>query len=137
MSDDVPPPRWTPSPPLPLEAKTNPGGLATNAYVKQKLKAKGRVDNIKTGGVGLGVLLAAVTFLDKRVAAQTDSGMKGVVEVQKGQDARVTTLEKRSDRTDALLDVQNQKIDLLLNAARVPLRLRPDPVPPLEPDGGK
>lgn len=79
----------------------------------------------------VGAVAATVTvtliFIDNRVLAQTtqanavqDAKLSAVV-------SRVETLEKRFDRFDT-------KMDLMLDAQRVPAALRP---PPLVLDGGK
>jgi hypothetical protein len=75
-------------------------------------------------GVVLVAVVASIVFVDNRVAAQTDAGVAVIKAENKAMDARVTTLEKRFDRFD-------QKMDLLLDAQRVPEWKRPPPL-----DGG-
>lgn len=73
---------------------------------------------------GLGVV-TAIIFVDNRVAAQTAKSAEVVTEKHDALRARVETLEKRFDRFDA-------KMDLMLDAQRVPQSIRPPPL-----DGGK
>ena len=76
------------------------------------------------GGSLVAGIVAAITFVDNRVAAQVDAGVRVQAAELKAIDARVTTMEKRLDRVD-------DKLDLLLDAARVPQWKRPPPL-----DGG-
>jgi hypothetical protein len=157
MSEPVPPPTFTPPPggersrPVedaqdPMEV-TNPGfPLFQYDYLKRKLSELDghfeqnlkRHDNkltvrsimVAVGAVTAGVI-AAVLFVDNRVAAQTDAGIKGVVEQVKGQDARLTTLEKRFDRFDEKLDRASEQNEIMLDRLGVPKWKRPPPL-----DGG-
>lgn len=79
---------------------------------------------IAVASVAVGTV-TAIIFVDNRVRAETDAGMQVQAAELKAVDARVTTLEKRFDRFDA-------KMDLLLDANRVPQSVRPPPV-----DGGR
>ena len=73
-------------------------------------------------------MATTIIFIDNRVAAQTDAGMRVQAAEQKAVDARVTTLEKRFDRFEERTDKQ---MNLLLDVARVPGAMRPPPL-----DGG-
>lgn len=103
------------------EPKTDPGLQA--AFMRHDNKLTMRSIVIAAGTLATG-LAAVLVFLDNRVAAQTDAGVAVMRAEQKAIDARVTTMEKRLDRVD-------DKLDLLLDAARVPQWKRPPPL-----DGG-
>lgn len=121
---EVPPPAASPRPPLnPLdEMKTDPSLHAALQRHDNKLTVRSVF--IAVGAVATGVI-AGLMFIDARVAAAADAGVRVVTAEQKGLDARVTTLEKRFDRFDT-------KLDLALDAMRVPQWKRP----PSE-DGGQ
>jgi hypothetical protein len=136
---------------MPNEEPTNPGLMVGPEYVKRKLAAtqaatraemhaefqqKGRHDWFRTAGVLISALAASVFFVDRRVEAQTDAGVRVVNETIKAQDARLTTLEKRFDRYDAKLDRQSDQLELALDALRVPESKRPAPLPSTA-DGGR
>ncbi len=131
-------PRTTPKPYREdddAEPTTNPGMTVDVAYLKRKLaeelaESEKHVKNsgwIRSGALLLGLigtiglgyqwLLNEARAQARREIAATDAGLKGL-------DARVTTTEKRLDRID-------DKLDLALDALRVPLSKRPPPV-----DGG-
>ena len=116
-------PRPSPQPPLnPLdEMKTDPALHA--ALQRHDNKLTWRSVFIAVCAVAMSVT-TAILFIDNRVAAQTDAGVRVISAEQKAIDARVTTLEKRFDRFDA-------KLDLALDAMRVPQSVRPPPI-----DGG-
>lgn len=120
---DVPRPAQGPRPPSPPleEPQTDPSLSAALARHDNKLTVRSVL--IAAGAVASGVVLA-LNFVDNRVAAQTDAGVAVIKAEQKAVDARVTTMEKRLDRVD-------DKLDLLLDAARVPQWKRPAPL-----DGG-
>ena len=104
------------------EPQTDPRLQAAFARHEQKL-------TLRSVGFAIaavaGTVVAGILFVDNRVAAQTDAGVAVIKAEQKGLDARVTTMEKRLDRVD-------DKLDLLLDAARVPQWKRPAPL-----DGGR
>ena len=158
MSEDwnraTPKPIASPVPPEAAEGDTNPGIQVDVGYLKQKLeqvrhaaraevheefKAKGRRDWLRDIVIAIGAVAAAVVaaiiFVDNRVAAQTDAGVRVEHETLKAQDARLTTLEKRFDRYDAKQDRQTELIEAVADQLRVPESRRPAPVPPL--DGGR
>ena len=136
------PPRASPTPGyppgLPHESPTNPGLHITAEYLWNKLDAERaeraeeekRLKNsgwIRTaisvatvlGAVGTGflVVLNEARAQARQEVARTDAGMAG-------HEARIQTVEKRVDRID-------DKLDLVLDALRVPEWKRPKPV-----DGG-
>jgi hypothetical protein len=123
MADRVPPPapsRQVPAPPL-EEPLTDPSLHA--ALSRHDNKNTWRSIIIAGGALVTGVATFFV-FIDARIAHATDAGVAVLKAEQKGIDARVTTMEKRVDRID-------DKLDLLLDAARVPQWKRPPPL-----DGG-
>jgi hypothetical protein len=79
---------------------------------------------VAISAVGAGVV-ASILFIDNRVRAETDAGVAVMTEKHEALKVRVETLEKRFDRFD-------QKLDLVLDAQRVPQWKRPPPM-----DGGK
>jgi hypothetical protein len=103
------------------EPRTDPSLHAALRRHDNKLTLRSFV--IAAGALATGVA-SVLMFLDNRVAAATDAGVAVLKAEQKGLDARTTTLEKRLDRVD-------DKLDLLLDAARVPQWKRPPPL-----DGG-
>jgi hypothetical protein len=117
------PPRASPRPPAPPleEPLTDPSLHA--ALARHDNKLTWRSIFIAVGAVASGVVLGII-FIDNRVQAQTDAGVRVVQAEQKAIEARVQTLEKRFDRFD-------QKMDLMLDAQRVPDWKRPPPL-----DGG-
>lgn len=118
------------APELPDEPKTDPGSMVDADYVKRKLEQQGHKLTLRSMAAAIAAVattvVAGLIFIDNRVAAQTDAGVRVLDAQQKGIDARVTTMEKRLDRVD-------DKLDLLLDAARVPKWKRPVP---LTADGG-
>ncbi len=103
------------------DQKTDPNLHAALRRHDNKLTLRSFV--IAAGALATGVA-SVLMFRDDRVAAATDAGVAVLKAEQKGLDARTTTLEKRLDRVD-------DKLDLLLDAARVPAWKRPPPL-----DGG-
>jgi hypothetical protein len=148
MGDRPPPPRASPR--LQLERDdeqqdsselTNPGfPIHQYEYLKDKLgeldehfentlkkhdnKLTWRSVAVAISAVGAGVV-ASILFIDNRVRAETDAGVAVMTEKHEALKVRVETLEKRFDRFD-------QKLDLVLDAQRVPQWKRPPPM-----DGGK
>jgi len=121
-----PPPAASPRPPKLHEGKTDPAIRIIRPWMEEALK---RHDNkltlrsvlVAAAAVATSVI-AGIIFIDNRVSAQTDAGMRATAAELKGQDARVTTLEKRFDRFEERTDKQ---MNLLLDAARVPEMKRP------------
>lgn len=110
----------SPQPPANPPEKTRTGEF--RAVVQPMLDAHDNKLTIRSvliavGSVAIGTVTALI-FIDNRVAAETDAGMRVQAAELKGVDARVTTLEKRFDRFD-------QKMDALLDAAHVPASKRP------------
>ena len=133
MNDNnVPPPAATPQlKALPAEEKTDPLIRVVAEKMHSELNWQGAKLTVATAVIAVGTAFAAFTFIHNDARAQTDAGMKPVVETQKAQDARLTTLEKRFDRFEERNDKQ---MNLLLDEAGVPKSKRP---PPLERDGGE
>lgn len=140
-------PRPSPSPnadrlvDLEDEAKTDPRILvhdpeALHSYLTKKRAEEhdSFMSKIKAlaGAIAVvaGSVVAVILFVDNRVLAQTDAGVKVMTEKHDALKGRVETLEKRFDRFEERTDKQ---MNLLLDAARVPETKRP---PPLEKDGG-
>jgi hypothetical protein len=123
----VPPPRASPRifadrlEPIEDEAKTDPRMHAALARHDNKLTLRSVA--IAAGTLATGIAMFFV-FIDARIAHATDAGVRVQAAELKAVDARVTTMEKRLDRVD-------DKLDLLLDAARVPTWKRPPPL-----DGG-
>lgn len=84
---------------------------------------------VAIGAVGFAVV-ASIIFVDNRVAAQTDAGMKVQSARHEALETRVKTLEQRFDRFE---DRTDKQMNAALDALRVPLAARP---PPLPLDGG-
>ncbi len=145
MGDKVPRPVSVAPPDPGPEEDTSPGQPLDKQYFKKRMRTKSIGDRVwavvvATGATAAG-LFASFTYLDNRVQAQTrDAGelmrMK-VDESLKGQEARLTTLEKRFDRYDAKQDRQTELIEMVADQLKVSKRDRPPPVPPLSPDGGR
>lgn len=116
-------PRASPRPPEPSldEPLTDPSLHAALSRHDNKLTMRSLL--IACGALVTGVATFFV-FIDSRIAYATDAGVRVIAAEQKAVDARVTTMEKRVDRID-------EKLDLLLDAARVPQWKRPAPL-----DGG-
>lgn len=110
----------------PNEPKTDPRILAAiekHAPVPSRVK-----DLLVATGAVLASVVAAVTFVDNRVQAQTDAGVAIVKAEQKGLESRLATLEQRFDRYE---DRHDKQMNLALDALRVPKDVRPPPL-----DGG-
>lgn len=102
---------------LPEEPRTNP-----------RIKRERKRTDLKL--IGVAVVSISTAFGAYRVvlseaAAQTDAGVRVLSAELRGHESRLTTSEKRVDRMD-------DKLDLLLDAARVPQWKRPPPL-----DGGQ
>lgn len=110
------PSRRPPAPPLD-EPQTDPGLHAALQRHDNKLTMRSVL--VAIGAVAMGTV-TAVMFVDNRVQAQVDAGTRVQAAEQKALDTRLQTLEKRFDRFDA-------KMDLLLDAQRVPAWKRPPP----------
>lgn len=124
-----------PSPKLPENPDDRTVTAEMRAIVEEKLRSHDQKMTFRgwlmamvtaIGAVAVTVTLTLM-FLDNRVLAQTaqanavqDAKLTAAV-------SRVETLEKRFDRFDT-------KMDLMLDAQRVPLSVRP---PPLQLDGGR
>ncbi len=98
----------------------------------------------------VGVVGGGILAVGGIASAQTDAGLKVVkdrqenmftdIKIQKEENAaKFAQQERRGDRQDEKQEVMNKKIDLLLDAARVPLYKRPDEVDsgPVKRDGGR
>lgn len=113
------PPRPSPRPmfppELPNEPKTDPHLRAALDRHDNKLTVR---SVLIAGGALVAGITTAIIFVDNRVAAQTDAGVRVLAAEQRAIDTRLTTTEKRLDRFD-------DKLDLLLDAARVPAWKRP------------
>ena len=120
-------PRPSPRPDIPPdhgEEKTDPAIRAVKQTMRSELNWQGAKLTVATAVVAIGTAFGAYRFVLGEAAAQTDAGVRVLAAEQKAMDTRLTTLEKRFDRFDA-------KMDLLLDAQRVPRSLRPPPL-----DGG-
>lgn len=113
------PPRQSPRPPEPHddEPKTDPGLFVQSGYVKEKLH--GLAVRMSAGVVvaAVGVVFAVFFALEARAEKLIEQRVAPIEREQSG-------LEKHVDKLD-------QKVDLVLDALRVPLWVRPAPF-----DGG-
>lgn len=123
------PPRASPHPlfppELPNESKTDPSIRVVKKAMRKELNWQGAKLTVATAVVAVGTAFGAYRAVLAEAAAQTDAGVRVMAAEQRALDARVTTMEKRLDRVD-------DKLDLLLDAARVPMWKRPAPM-----DGGQ
>ncbi len=112
-----PSPRLNYRPDLDEEPKTNP------RIKKERVRTDFKLVGVIV--VGISTTFGAYRALAADTASQVDAGVRVIAAEQKAVDARVTTMEKRLDRVD-------DKLDLLLDAARVPAWKRPKAM-----DGGE
>lgn len=121
-----------------------PSGL--HPVLKKDMRRAFRINELLTAAiavlVGMGTLwVGQYVFVGQARAQGREAAEQAVAEVKAQQaaiDARLTTLEKKTDRADAKTDRQDQQINLALDALRVPKGWRPPPVPPLASiDGGR
>jgi hypothetical protein len=113
-----------PPDPGPDELKTDPGLRRVERRVKRSATLQSLVT--AAGAVGAAVI-GAIIFFDNRVQAQVDAGLSLQAQKHEVLQHQVNRLETNQDRLE-------QKVDLLLDAARVPMWKRPlDPAP----DGGR
>ncbi len=162
----LPTPKLTPPEPSPSPSydrrrdhneQTNPGYQVDAAYMKRKLAAERAMveqaldkhDNkltlrsvvIAIGALAVGVA-AALIFIDNRVAAQTDAGVKvheqriTTLEQQRKEDRvehgnRMERIEQNQNADHGLIIGVSQKLDVLLSAQGV---RNPAPTPK---DGGR
>lgn len=115
------PPRMTPAPfrpDLPEEPKTDPAIRVVKKAMRKELNWQGAKLTIATAVVAVGTAFGAYRAILSEAAAQTDAGVRVLAAEQRAIDVRLTTTEKRLDRFD-------DKLDLLLDAARVPQWKRP------------
>lgn len=119
------------------EPKTDPGREVDVRYLKLKLAAEREIleeslakhDNkltlrsivVAVAAVGAAVV-TGILFVDNRVQAQVDAGVRVQAAEVRGIDTRVTTLEKRFDRFEERTDKQ---MNAVLDALRVPETKRP------------
>ncbi|TAL42417.1 MAG: hypothetical protein EPN91_08540 [Salinibacterium sp.] len=127
---NVPRPAESPRIPSPAEEKTDPAMRVIREKMHSELNWQGAKLTAAMCVVAIGTAFGAYAFVMNSASAQTDAGLKPLAEIQKAQDARLTTLEKRFDRFEERTDKQ---MNLLLDAARVPETKRPAP---LQKDGG-
>ncbi len=118
MTGPIPSPRPPENPP----DRTQSGEF--RAVVEPMLKEHDNKLTVRSVVVAIAAVamgtFTAVTFVHNRVAAQGDAGVRVQAAEAKADEARVPTMEQRLDRVD-------DKLDLLLDAARVPAWKRPPP----------
>lgn len=139
MATEPPQPLPSPRPPVVdgSDGRTPAYGVATPPYVQRKVDEV--LSKLRTLGVAVAAVaatvVAAIVFVDNRVQAQTDAGVRvhenriGTLEQQRKEDrsenaTRFERLEAGQARTDA-------KLDAVLDRLRVP---NPAPTPK---DGGQ
>lgn len=87
----------------------------------------------------VGIIGGGLLAIGGIASAQTDAGLKTTRDqlelvitdrkvFKEETAAKFAQSERRMDRMDERMEVQNKKLDLLLDAARVPLYKRPDEV---------
>lgn len=158
MSDDVPRPAGSPQVVFSVDdLKTPAHGIATPLFVKARVAQveeemnallKKQDTSLNLRGVVVGIasvaasVIAVIIFLDNRVAAQTDAGIKvheqriATLEQQRTADRkeandRLERFELNQNADHAVGLGNSQKLDALLAAQRVP---NPAPTPK---DGGQ
>lgn len=99
--------------------------MSEKAVEKPQSKVR---DVVVAIGAVLSAVVVSIIFVDNRVAAQTDAGVKVMEERHEALKGRVEVLEQRFNRFEARND---QQMNLALDALRVPQSARPSPL-----DGG-
>lgn len=107
MPDIIP----SPQPPQPPDGHTPAYGLATNQYVKDKVDPL--LARLRALAAAIGIVASAVVaviiFIDNRVQAQTDAGVKV-------HEERITTLEQQRKDDKAEVNIRFDRVELNQNA---------------------
>ncbi len=117
-------------PELPPET---PSGV--HRAMKSEMNWQGAKMTVAMVVVAVSTAFGAYRVILGEALAQTDAGIKVEAAQREALQTRVRTTEKSVERLEDKVDRQSQKMDLVLDALRVPERLRPEPMPMR--DGGR